>query len=334
MRKHLAFASFLFVLIVISITLVEFIYLPNARHLPRAFYLMGWIGYPDTRIDDTVLNPIGLTGDVPEAFRPDATIRVLTLGGSAIFNRRFTERLKTSLQERSTRPIEVVGAAYRGHTTRSSVIKAGFLTERYPFDFILIYHAINDTWANNVAPDDFRNDYSHLDAWYRRNWILDHSILVRDLYNSRLYRKPTRRDGESAFQSAGTFRANLETLVHTALEHGSIPLLVTFPTCVPPDYTLERFLGGKVSYNNPERHDPRAIEEWGPKDKVLEGVRLHNVITREVAAAFGVPLLDASALFGSDPLDFGDVCHFSESGTDRFARLLAAFIVEQTEADD
>ena len=31
-----------------------------------------------------------------------------------------------------------------------------------------------------------------------------------------------------------------------------------------------------------------------------------------------------------DPLDFGDVCHFSEPGTDRFAGLLAEFIIEQT----
>ncbi|MEZ5276636.1 MAG: hypothetical protein R3F07_09670 [Opitutaceae bacterium] len=331
MRKHLPFASFLFVLIALSITFIEFIYLPHARHLPREFYLMGWVGYPDTQIDDTTLNSIGLTGDVPEPVRPVGTIRVLTLGGSAIFNRRFTERLKTSLQEQSTRTFEVVGAAYRGHTTRSSVIKAAFLTKRYPFDFILIYHAINDTWANNVAPDDFRSDYSHLDAWYRRNWILENSILARDLYNSRLYRKPARREGESAFRSAETFRANLEILVRTAIEHGSIPLLVTFATCVPTDYTLDRFLAGEVSYNNPERHDPRAIEEWGPKDTVLEGVRRHNAITREVAADLDVPLLDASAIFGSNPLDFGDVCHFSEPGTDRFAGLLAGFLIEQTD---
>lgn len=330
MARRLIFPAFLLGLIGLALYLVEFVYLPQARHLEREAYLMGWIGYPGNKIDDTVLNSIGLTGLVPEPDPPAGTVRVLTLGGSALFNRRFTERLQGELQAAAEADIEVLGAAYRGHTTRSSVIKFPYLAARFPFDFVLIYHGINDTWANNVEPEDFRTDYSHLDAWYRRNWILDRSILARDLYNTRIYRKPKRVNGAGGLRSTETFRANLEGLVRDVLAQGSVPLLVTFATCVPEDYTLQRFLAGEVSYNNPERYDPQAIEGWGPRDQVLTGVEQHNAITREVAAAFEVPLLDAAQLFGSDPFDFGDVCHFSEPGTDRFARLLAGFIVEQS----
>jgi lysophospholipase L1-like esterase len=329
MRKQVFFAFFITGLAAVALYVIEFVYLPKARHLARDAYLMGWIGYPGNPIDDTRLNRLGLTGDVPELKSRDGGIRILTLGGSTLFNRRFTERLKAALSERSDQPIEVVGAAYRGHTTRSSVIKYGYLTDRYDFDSVLIYHGINDTWANNVAPEDFASDYSHLDAWYRRNWILNNSILARDLYNKLIYRKPERLNGKSAFQSTETFQANLERLVTRTIEDGAIPLLVTYASCVPPDYSLERFLKGEVSYNNPERYDAQAIEGWGPKDTVLEGINRHNQVTIEVAHRHALPLLDAAVIFGSDPVDFGDVAHFSEPGTDRFAALLAGFILEQ-----
>jgi lysophospholipase L1-like esterase len=329
MREHCVFAFFFAGLAAIALYAIEFIYLPKTRHLDRDAYLMGWIGYPGNTIDDTVLNSLGLTGDVPRTRSTNGTIRILTLGGSSLFNRRFTERLKTALDARSDRSIEVVGAAYRGHTTRSSVIKFDYLTDRYAFDFILVYHGINDTWANNVAPDDFETDYGHLDAWYVRNWVLEHSMLARDLYNKLGYRKPKRLNGRSAFRSVETFGANLEDLLTRILARGAVPLLVTFASCVPPDYRLERFLKGEVSYNNPDRYDPQAIEGWGPREKVLEGIERHNTITRELAAEFNVPLLDAAHAFGSDPVDFGDVCHFSEPGTDRFAGLLADFILLQ-----
>ncbi len=335
MRQNLVFITFLLVVIGLAAYVVEFVYLPSTRHIQRDHYLMGWVGYPGNRIDNTVLNSIGLTGDVPETVSPaEGITRVLTLGGSAIFNRRFTERMKAALDGNSDRRFEVLGAAYRGHTTRSSVIKYDFFSRHYDFDYVLLYAGINDTWSNNVAPDDFTNDYHHLDAWYRRNVILNNSILARDLYNKHIHRKPERRWGESAYRSAETFRANLEWIIRRALDRGSVPLLVTFATCVPPDYTMKRFLAGEVSYNNPERYDPQAIEGWGPKNKVLEGIALHNAVTRELAAECGVPLLDAAVAFGSDPEDFGDVCHFSESGTDRFAELLATFIIAQTDTGD
>lgn len=329
MRKHLAFLSFLLVLLGIAAYVVEFRVLPKARQLARDAYLMGWIGYPNNVIDDTPLNPLGLTGDVPECKSREGVVRVLTLGGSTFFNRRFTERLITALDEKSDQPFEVIGAAYRGHTTRSSVIKYDYLTERFDFDFVIVYHAMNDTWANNVEPDDFSGDYTHLDAWYHRNWILDHSIMARDLYNRYLYRKPERVESASAFRSAEVFEANLEKIVIKTVDDGAVPLLVTYATCVPPDYSLERFLKGEVSYNNPEQYDAQPIEGWGPRETVMEGIARHNRITIDVAQRHGLPLLDAAVIYGSDPIDFGDVAHFSETGTDRFIALLADFILEQ-----
>lgn len=329
MRKHLVFLSFLLLVLTVAVYVIEFITLPKARQLARDAYLMGWIGYPNNPIDDTRLNNLGLTGDEPEFKSREGVIRILTLGGSTLFNRRFTERLIAVLDDKSDLPIEVVGAAYRGHTTRSSVIKYDYLTDRFEFDYVVVYHAMNDTWANNVDPDDYTEDYTHLDAWYHRNWLLDNSIMARDLYNRYLYRKPERVDGAAAFKSVETFASNLEEIVTRTIRDGAVPLLVTYCTCVPPDYSLGRFLKGEVSYNNPDRYDAQAIEGWGPKDAVLEGVALHNQVTAELARQYDLPLLDAAVIFGSDPIDFGDVAHFSDSGTDRFAALLADFILEQ-----
>ena len=112
-----------------------------------------------------------------------------TLGGSALFNRRMTERLKERLARDAPRPVEVLGAALRAHTTWSSVHKYRHLA-RYGFDVVLIYHAINDLKANHVAREDFRPDYSQLGPWYRRGPLLDRSVVARLVHERLLYRKP------------------------------------------------------------------------------------------------------------------------------------------------
>ena len=60
----------------------------------RALMLLGLHAPADTQIDDTPINAQGFTGDVLNESKPDQdTIRILTLGGSAMFNRRMAERL-------------------------------------------------------------------------------------------------------------------------------------------------------------------------------------------------------------------------------------------------
>lgn len=76
--------------------------------LSRKSSLMGFAAVPNTLADDTHINSIGFTGDVVDVATPRDTIRILTLGGSAMFNPRMTQRLKARLSAASS-------ASHRNH---------------------------------------------------------------------------------------------------------------------------------------------------------------------------------------------------------------------------
>ena len=70
--------------------------------------LMGFAGKPNTTLDDTPINSMGFTGDVIDIEKNPEKVRILTLGGSAMFNRRMTEQLKESFNKISRRPVELI----------------------------------------------------------------------------------------------------------------------------------------------------------------------------------------------------------------------------------
>jgi lysophospholipase L1-like esterase len=313
-----------------SIFLVEFIVYPYKIGMPRDVYLMGFAATPHSLVDDTPINALGFTGDVIAVRKPPGTIRILTLGGSAMFNRRMTQRLKDRFNLVATERMEILGAALRTHTTASSILKHKLLSKYRP-DFVLIYHGINDLWANHVLDGDFKADYSHLNPWYKRNYCLDHSVICRLTYNNWMYRKPTavvrREFGGSPGEEV--FRQNLLTLIKAARENGSVPILMTFAWTIPDGYTRESFKSGSLGYNNPTAYDSWPVELWGPVGYVREGLQAYNKIVREISRTENVFLIDQEYLMGKDPYWFGDVCHLSEEGTDEFIKNIVTFFVER-----
>jgi hypothetical protein len=302
--------------------------LPLFLGLPRATYLMGFAARPGTLVDDVTINAMGFTGDVVAPAKPPATVRVLTLGGSALFNRRMAERIRDRLQRLGPARVEVVGAALRTHTSRSSVLKYERL-RRYDFDYVLLYHGINDLWANHVALADFRDDYAHLGAWYRRGPWLDRCVTCRLLYNAAARTAPPRTGRPAHFASARAFERNLARLVDMAAEDGATPVLMTFAWSIPRGYSYEAFTAGRIGYHNPTNYDRWPVELWGPPDWVAEGLGRHNAVVRELARSRGLPFVDQEALIGKDLRWFGDPCHLSDEGTDRFVENLAALFARE-----
>jgi lysophospholipase L1-like esterase len=298
--------------------------LPAAMGLPRDAALLGFTAAPG-QVDDVAISAMGFAGDAIAREKPPGTVRVLTLGGSVLFDRRMTTRLKRALEpvaaEAGAR-LELVGAALRGHTTWASRHKWHHWAGR-GFDVVLVYHGINDLFANHVAPEDFRDDYGHLGAWYVRGPVLDRSLAARIVFNRWLYRKPPVVHGGGPDRSAEVFARNLEALVGAIRAAGATPVLSTFAWSIPPGYTHERFLAGELPYRNPEGYDPVPVALWGPVPWVAEGLARRNVAIHRLAAERGVPLLDAQRRMAGDPAWFGDVCHFGEAGTERFVAFVA-----------
>ena len=180
--------------ILTSLLFVEFVFAPILLQFMdrpgRSLTLLGVVAWPDIVVDDVRINSQGFTGHILSESKPPETTRILTLGGSAMFNRRMTERLIESLSQATPTSIEIQGGAFRTHNTRSSLIKYQEHFYNYAFDYVLIYHGINDLWANHVALQEFRDDYSHLDATYTRNAVLNNSVIARYFYNALVFAPP------------------------------------------------------------------------------------------------------------------------------------------------
>jgi lysophospholipase L1-like esterase len=301
--------------------------LPRFLPLPRDVWLMGW-AVTESALQDVRINAMGFTGDVVSRAKPRGTLRILTLGGSVLFNRRMTERLRAALAPQVTGRLELVGAALRSHTSRSSVLKWRLLAP-YAFDVVLIYEGINDLYANHVAPESFRDDYAQLGPWYVRGPLLDRSVIARLVYDNLLHRPTPVAPTASGFRSAESLRANLRELVESVRAHGGVPVLSTFAWVIPPGYTQESFVAGEAGYRNPERYDYCPVELWGPPAWVREGLARHNLAVHEVARETGAKLFDAEQAMGQELRWFGDVCHFSEAGVDVFAQRLTAWLARE-----
>ena len=338
-KKH--FIVYITIVTFIFLIAFEIVILPLYFKMPRAMALLGFTSKPNTIVDDTAINSLGFTGDVIYPEKNPEKIRILTLGGSAIFNRRMTERLKDSLNADSDRPVEILGAALRTHTSMSSVIKYNFLS-KYKFDYVLIYHGINDLFVNHVSKEYFKSDYSHMGPWYKRNALLDNSLIARVIYNNFIWGRrifggekiwyiypKDKNENEMEFISEQLFRRNITILVENILQDGGTPVLMTFAWSIPANYSQEAFIDNSLGYDNSDDYVNYPVELWGSVEYVREGLQRHNRILRQIAIEYDVLLLDQEKLMADNLEWFGDVCHFSEKGTGKFIDNVTNFLVQR-----
>lgn len=341
MSRH-AFALYCLLLVALAVVSVEFLLLPHWHGLPRATLLNGFAAQPGAQVDGQRINALGFTGTEITLQKAPGTVRVLVLGSSTMFNRQLGERLQRALQQGTAQTVEVLNAGIRSHTSRADLLKLQLLAP-YAFDYVLFYNGINDLWANHVQPADFHDDYRHLDPWYRRNSLLDHSLLARYAYNTghAWLRSLNRRFGErwfpdyqfvfakkphvnaARFASVQSFAANVEAIVALAKTSGATPVLMTVAYHLPDNYSRQAFLDGTLDYSNPDGYDSRDVYNWGPPEFVREGLLRNNAALREIALREQVMLIDVDAAMSGQGRWFGDVCHFNDAGVDAFTRMVA-----------
>jgi hypothetical protein len=207
---------------------------------------------------------------------------------------------------------------------------------------VFIYYGINDLFVNNVDNSRFKSDYSHMVAWYRRNFLLDNSLVARLIYNNiiwghRIFGTSSwylkyiypEKDIENGmnFVSEELFRRNITMLVKEIKQDGAVPVLMTFAWNIPNHYNQESFESGEVGYK-PTKYGRYPVELWGSVEFVKEGMSRHNAVIREIADQYDVFLIDQENLMGKDLHLFEDVCHFSEEGTDKFIQNTTNFFLK------
>ncbi len=344
MRRH-AFTFYCLLCSALAVLAAEFVLMPRLYGLPRDTLLMGFAAQPGTVIDGQVINSMGFTGDVIAGPKPDDTVRILLLGSSTLFNRHLADRLKAALQARTTKKIALLNAGIRSHTSRADVLKWQLLAQ-HEWDYVLFYDGINDLWANHVRAEDFRDDYAHLDVWYRRNVVLDNSLLARYGYNffvayanklnvmwgerwfpAYQFVFPKKPFVNAAnFLSLQSFAGNVSLIVEESRQLLAVPVLISFAYHLPENYSRQAFLAGTLDYSNPDQYDVRDVFNWGPPDYMRKGLAQQNAILQELAAEKNIMLVDADTQMSGRGVWFGDVCHFNDEGVDIFVRLVAGAI--------
>ena len=297
---------------------------------------MGFAATPGANIDDQVINSMGFTGDVINQKKPNDSMRILLLGGSVMFNRHMSDKLKPKLQEIfPQKKIELVNASLRSHTTASSALKIKLLKE-YQFDYVFIYHGINDLWVNHAAEENYQEDYSHFNSWYKRGWLLNNSTIARSAFNffsllkphvDRQYIFPKKEFmNRCDYCSTVSFANNINTIITTANAYHSKVLLITFAFNIPKNYSRNEFLENKLGYINPDNYNKTDVFNWGTPAYVTTGITKHNDIIRSIAKQQNTMLWDADKALSDHIEWFGDVCHFNDEGVDQFIHGLTVFL--------
>lgn len=265
----------------------------------------------------------------------DATFDVLLLGGSVLHKRwgavpqLLRERLSAQL-ERDVRIFNLADDAQTTHDSRTAYAAI----EHARFEWVLVYHGINEARANNVPPALFRPDYGHY-VWYElvdamapyhgRAWLaLPYTLRYAGL-RLRQRAAPERYVGlnepredwlayGSVLHSTASFRANLEAILETARARGDRVVLATFATYVPDGYSREAFLAGQLDYNGHRF----PVETWGRREHVEAAVAAHNEVVRELAARFDVDFVEIARAMPGTGVLFQDICHFTRRGSEWF----------------
>jgi hypothetical protein len=317
----------------LSISLLELILapmlLPGMKGRNRKVALTGVAADPGIVLDGVQINDDGFTGvTLANLDQGPDTVRILTLGGSVMFYLGMAEWIQSALDPMTDRKVQVVGGALPRHMTIHSLIKFRQLFTDYDFNYVIVYHRINDLWANHCKAGEFRQDYSHLDPWFKRNTLLNHSLIARSLYNQWIWRPledqfDLRNGADHA--AARSFDANLRSLIDAITESGGTPIVMTFASNIPSEYDPTRFAQNALGYGEALGFRPTPVELWGDVDYVRNGLRLHNRVIRDFVDNVPTLLLDQEAVLSSNIKNFADPVHLSEAGGRRFVGSLRNF---------
>lgn len=301
-----------------------------------------YVSYPELR---------SVADAPPEA--GDGFVDVLLLGGSPLHESwgRVEPELLEQLAGAGRHDLRLFNLAQPAHTSRDSLLKYAAL-EEFRFDGVVVYHGINETRANNAPPELFQDDYSHI-AWYEianalaayhgsSRFALPFTLHYLALRTGQALapgryapedapRETWLRFGAEA-RSVASFEANLAAILAIAARRGEPVLLMTFATWVPADYSYEAFRAKRLDY---QRH-LSPIELWGRREHVLAAVEAHNAVVRRLADEHdAVVFVDQANRMPDGARYYEDACHFTASGSQRFAEhLVEALLPALPEAAD
>ena len=271
--------------------------------------------------------------------KPAGVFRIVCTGGSSTFDllapddaATWPARLGTLLAPR----VDVANAGFPGWTTLESLVSLEIRDVDLAPDLVVVYAGVNDLQPAGHVP--FTADYSlgHADILPRVTGVapipvraVARSVFLEFLLGRLRPRAAAPVEGFAAAwawpegkrqddipeAAAGVFERNLRSTIAVARAHGARVLLVP--------QTLQVRAGFETG-------DTEWIEAWCPgltAAGAQRGLSRYAAAMRRLASPPDVLFVEPFA--GPVPAgDFDDACHFSAAGSDRFARRIAAFLVD------
>jgi hypothetical protein len=293
------------------------------RHPDRALYLY----YPELRDSDE---------GYPS--RDGQSFDVLLLGESVLHPDwgEVAQALREALAFSGRRDVRIFNLAKPAHTSRDSWLKYAAIPSAR-FRLVVVYDGMNETRANNVPPDLYRDNYSHY-SWYEganaiapyhgnARFVLPYTgryivTALRAALHSDRY-VPTNSPIAEWEQYAArprspeSLRQNLENIVRVAHERGDPLMLMTFATYVPANYSKLAFRAKALDYGT----HLSALEIWGAPQFVRLAIDQQNAVIRDLASRHHeVLFVDQARLMTGSNRYFNDPCHLTVAGSSVFAQ--------------
>jgi hypothetical protein len=339
MKSRLLFFTFIFALLLFLI----------AEILLRISLV--FFGYPFLRPSDYLYNGfyenMNVVRDKP-IVRGTGVKNILILGGSVVSTpwSHLESRLDTILQKHYGKEsrFAIYNIAGAGHTSLDNVLKYKLLEDKQ-FDLVLYYEAINENRVNNIPPQHFRKDYTHV-KWYRDiellqrhreinvtviPYLVDKLIsTVRDRATHRIYVSAEKVNPQYVkfggdIKTGESYGQNIEELIKIAQTRGEKLLLMSYASYFPQNVTLTGEQEDMKHFAGCYFASPVVI--WGKPEHVKKGIDVHNQVIRRLSKQYDMLFLDMENAMPKDSSLFCDVCHVSEPGAQRFAHEIVEFIV-------
>ena len=278
------------------------------------------------------VNKLGYRGHDFSVEKQPGTIRVMTMGGSSVFDvgalddEDWPHRVEQLLKERGLSNIEVINAGIIGYNSADSLGR--FIAEAHTFkpDYVFFFSAWNDlkyfkSTQNLLRRQEIYTESPLLHYTSGVDQFLCETSQVYTHLRQEDYAGQGRREPAVSEEFAHTdqvnfehlkqYRLNLELMVEAVRDTGAVPILMTEPTLVSPantDFENERIKYQSVDLNH---------------EQLCDAYQRVESIVREVVAAKHVEFVDASKELSGRTELFWDHGHLTMQGSETLAQLVS-----------
>ena len=293
----------------------------------------------------------GYRGPDFDVRKPEGTVRIIVLGGSAVFDSfardtdtqrhgSWPNQIGERLRAKGYPNVEVINAGVPGHTSANSLARLYTQLWLYAPDIVLIYHGWNDFkfWQQlAITPETpLISRYAVYDP-YEDPFIHYQGKIDRFLSGSQLYsalrmyyyqwalrpgsegKLPDIENLAPGFSDYGPrqFRLTMEMFVSACRTIGAEPVFVTQATLVTVDNTAK------------ERQRIGYRYQLLNHDAIIDAYERSYAIMRNISTNTGAHFIDAAATMNGRGEFFTDHVHTTVAGSTHLADIVTAGLLER-----